>query len=213
MAKKTVKPVKKTVKKKKAVSNPNGSSKKKHLSCKCSEKSGGVKIFKNARKNPGGKMGYLGKCDIYNKPNGDIIVIPPEEKGKSRKVARKNPSSTNWLEERVKKDVKKSLKLAKKLSKKKTPLSSSKKVSKNPVKKTDELWMQDMNIKKGTLRDYVADKFGKAGFEVSKKSGNYIIKPEILTKIAKDPKEDEKRKREATLAIKFNAMRKKKAKK
>ncbi|MHB8563449.1 MAG: hypothetical protein ACYDDA_05780, partial [Acidiferrobacteraceae bacterium] len=65
MAKKTVKSVKKTVKKKKPVSNPNGAGKKKHLSCKCSEKSGGVKIFKNARKNPGGKMGYLGKCDIY----------------------------------------------------------------------------------------------------------------------------------------------------
>ncbi|MHB8568969.1 MAG: hypothetical protein ACYC97_02045 [Metallibacterium sp.] len=204
MAKKTVKPVKKTVKKKKPVSNPNGAGKNKHLSCKCAEKSGGVKIFKNARKNPGGKMGYLGKCDVYSKPNGNVIVVTPDEQAKQGKVAKKNPS--DWLKKKVKKDVKKSLKLAKK-----NPAGKAK-----PASKSTDKWIQDMDIKKGSLRDYVFDKFGKGGFEVSKKSGNYIIKPEILTKIAKDPKEDEKRVREATLAIKFNAMRgknKKKAKK
>jgi len=194
MAKKIVKKaVKKPVKKTAIKKNQSKKKVASHLECKCSKKSGGVKIFKNARKNPSGKMGYLGKCDVYNNPNGSVVVVPPDEKVT-----------------RVKKTVIKKVKYEVNAKKKGT------KAHKNPVKKSDGKWIQDMNIKKGTLRDYVADKFGKGGFEVSKKSGNYIIKPEVLTKIAKDPKEDEKRKREATLAIKFNAMRgknKKKAKK
>ena len=154
--------------------------KEKHLSCKCSTKSGGVKIFKNARKNPSGKMGFMGKCDVYTKPNGDVIVIPPSL----------NP----------KKKVKK---VAKKVVAKKT-------AKKNPVK--PKKWMQDLDIKKGSLREYVADTFGEGGFETSKKSGNKIIKGEVLKKIAGNKSLPEKRQREAQLAIKFNAARKNKKK-
>jgi hypothetical protein len=193
MAKKIVKKaVKKAVKKTAAKKNPSKKKVASHLECKCSKKSGGVKIFKNARKNPSSKMGYLGKCDVYNNPNGSVVVVPPDEKVK-----------------KVKKTVIKKVKYE-------VNAKKGTKARKNPVKKSGGNWIKDMNIKKGTLRDYVADKFGKGGFEVSKASGNLIIKPEILTKIAKDPKESEKRKKEAVVAIKFNAMRgknKKKAKK
>lgn len=179
--------VKKAVKKTAAKKNPSKKKVASHLECKCSKKSGGVKIFKNARKNPSGKMGYLGKCDVYNNPNGSVVVVPPDEKVT-----------------RVKKTVIKKVKYEVNAKKKGT------KARKNPVKKSDGKWIQDMNIKKGTLRDYVADKFGKGGFEVSKKSGNYIIKPEILKEIAGNTSLDEKRRREANLAITFNKSRKKK---
>ena len=150
--------------------------KEKHLSCKCSTKTGGVKIFKNARKNPSGKMGFMGKCDVYTKPNGDVIVIPPTL----------NPAK------KVKKVV------------------SKKTTKKNPAK--PKKWMQDLDIKKGSLREYVADTFGEGGFETSKKSGNKIIKAEVLKKIAGDKSLPEKRQREAQLTIKFNAARKGKKK-
>ena len=178
---------KKTKLKKAKANTKNPSTKKRkptHLQCKCSTKSGGVKIFKNARKNPSGKMGFMGKCDVYTKPNGDVIVIPPTV----------NPAK------KVKKVV------SKKTAKKKpTKPNANKKLS---IKK----WMQDLDIKKGSLREYVADTFGEGGFETSKKSGNKIIKAEVLKKIAGDKSLPEKRQREAQLAIKFNAARKGKKK-
>ena len=166
--------------------------KEKHLSCKCSTKTGGVKIFKNASKNPSGKMGFMGKCDVYTKPNGDVIVIPPtinnpkkkKLKGEDAYKATKSVASA-WLSA-IKAD----------------------KTIKNPVK--PKKWMQDLDIKKGSLREYVADKFGEAGFETSKKSGNKIIKADVLKKIANDKSLPEKRQREAQLAIKFKAARKNK---
>ena len=165
--------------------------KEKHLSCKCSTKTGGVKIFKNARKNPSGKMGFMGKCDVYTKPNGDVIVIPPtlnpkKKKGEDAYKATKSVSSA--FLKAIKAD----------------------KTIKNPKK--PKKWMQDLDIKKGSLREYVADTFGEAGFETSKKSGNKIIRAEVLKKIAGDKSLPEKRQREAKLAIKFNAARKGKKK-
>jgi len=166
--------VKKAVKKTAAKKNPSKKKVASHLECKCSKKSGGVKIFKNARKNPSGKMGYLGKCDVYNNPNGSVVVVPPDEKVT-----------------RVKKTA------------------SPKKRKSNPSKSKDQ-WMQDLDLKKGSLREYVAEEYGDKGFETSKKSGNYIIRPEVLKEIANDKSLPEKRQREAQLAIKFNKVRKNK---
>ena len=166
---------KKTKLKKAKANTKNPSTKKRkptHLQCKCSNKSGGVKIFKNATKNPSGKIGYLGKCDVYNNPDGSVVVKLPESKCKKK--------------------------------------TTSKKPKSNPSK--SKKWMQDLDIKKGSLREYVADTFGEGGFETSKKSGNKIIKAEVLKKIAGDKSLPEKRQREAQLAIKFNAARKGKKK-
>ena len=176
--------VKKAVKKTAAKKNPSKKKVASHLECKCSKKSGGVKIFRNARKNPSDKVGFIGKCDVYTKPNGDVIVIPQEKntgKKKSKSAAKPKPK-------------------AKPVSKKKT--------KKNPDSK--KKWMQDLDLKKGSLREYIADEFGEKGFEMSKKSGNYIIRPEVLKEIANDKSLPEKRQREAQLAIKFNKVRKNK---
>jgi len=161
--------VKKAVKKTAAKKNPSKKKVASHLECKCSKKSGGVKIFRNARKNPSGKMGYLGKCDVYNNPDGSVVVKLPETK------------------------IKKT--------------ASPKKRKSNPSKSKDQ-WMQDLDLKKGSLREYVAEEYGDKGFETSKKSGNKIIKPEVLKEIANDKDLPEKRQREAELAIKFNKARK-----
>ena len=164
---------KKTKTKKKTTKNPSTKKRKPtHLQCKCSNESGGVKIFKNATKNPSGKIGYLGKCDVYKNPDGSVVVKMPESKCKKK--------------------------------------TTSKKPKSNPSK--SKKWMQDLDIKKGSLREYVADTFGEGGFETSKKSGNKIIKAEVLKKIAGDKSLPEKRQREAQLAIKFNAARKGKKK-
>jgi hypothetical protein len=155
--------------------NPSPKKKKPtHLQCKCSNKSGGIKIFKNATKNPSGKIGYLGKCDVYNNPDGSVVVKLPETKDKK--------------------------------------IASPKKRKSNPSKPKDK-WMQDLDLKKGSLREYVAQEYGDKGFETSKISGNKIIKPEILKEIANDKDLPEKRQREAELAIKFNKARKARGKK
>ena len=166
--------------------------KEKHLSCKCSSKTGGVKIFKNAKKNPSSKMGFIGKCDVYTKPNGDVIVIPPTVNPAKKKKAPALGTRKFWGKVVDKFEVPK------------------KKASKNPAK--PKKWMQDLDIKKGSLREYVAGKFGEGGFETSKKSGNKIIKAEALKEIAGDKSLPEKRQREAQLAIKFNKARKAKKK-
>ena len=160
----------------KKANTKNPATKKKkptHLQCKCSNKTGGVKIFKNATKNPSGKIGYLGKCDVYNNPDGSVVVKLPESKCK-KKMTSKKPKS-------------------------------------NPSK--SKKWMQDLDLKKGSLREYVAEEYGDKGFETSKKSGNKIIKPEVLKEIANDKTLPENRQREAELAIKFDKARKARGKK
>jgi len=49
----------------------------------------------------------------------------------------------------------------------------------------EEYWIQDAIKKPGSLRGYVARKYGKRGFTRSRKTGRPIIRRDVLNKLAK----------------------------
>jgi len=51
--------------------------------------------------------------------------------------------------------------------------------------RNDEYWIQDAIKKPGSLRGYVARKYGKKGFTRSRKTGRPIIRRDVLNKLAK----------------------------
>lgn len=48
-----------------------------------------------------------------------------------------------------------------------------------------EYWIQEAIEKKGSLRNYVKQKYGKRGFIKSPKTGKPIIKREVLQRLSK----------------------------